>query len=199
MTREQTSAQARGGHKTPPTSAITAGHNIGAMPTRRPPHPEEAAMNGNGQADTAGDGIAFLDLLAAQMHARGWSAYITTPAGRLASLFVQHPHDHPECGDIIAALDAATGYWWYWFSWAERIAPAHAPAAAADAIIRALQRPTDEPPEPPPAASSQTAEPALRGPMIISSRALPNWQICARLPSQAQAPKGAPSRQGGCG
>ena len=34
-----------------------------------------------------GDGIAFLDELAAQLRARGWSAYITTPAGRLAFLF----------------------------------------------------------------------------------------------------------------
>jgi hypothetical protein len=68
-------------------------------------------------------------VLAAQMHARGWSAYITTPAGRLASLLVQDPQDRAECGDIIAARDATTGQWWYWFSWAERIAPAHVPAA----------------------------------------------------------------------
>lgn len=96
-------------------------------------------------------------MLAAELHARGWSAYLTTPAGRLASLFVQDPHDRPKCGDVIAALDAVTGHWWYWFSWAERIAPAHAPAEAADAIIRALQRPADEPEPPAPAASSQSA------------------------------------------
>ena len=116
-------------------------------------------MPGNGPAGPPGDGIACLDALAAQMHARGWSAYITTPAGRLASLFVQDPHDHPKCGDIIAALDGATGHWWYWFSWAERIAPAHAPAVAADAIIRALQRPADEPEPPGPAARSQPPGP----------------------------------------
>ena len=62
--------------------------------------PEQAAMRGNGHAGPAGDGIACLDVLAAQMHARGWSAYITTPAGRLASLFVQDPQDRAECGDI---------------------------------------------------------------------------------------------------
>jgi hypothetical protein len=99
----------------------------------------------------------LLEVLAAQMHARGWSAYITTPAGRVASLFVQDPHDHPRCGDIVAALDAATGHWWYWFSWAERIASAHAPATAADAIIRALQRPADEPELPGPAVTSRQA------------------------------------------
>jgi YbdK family carboxylate-amine ligase len=105
---------------------------------------------GYGHVGRARDGIACLDVLAAQMHARGWSAYITTPPGRLASLFVQDPHDPAECGDIVAARDATTGHWWYWFSWAERIAPAHTPAAAADAIIGAFQRPADDPPEPGP-------------------------------------------------
>jgi hypothetical protein len=89
--------------------------------------------------------MALLDALAAQMHARGWSAYITTPAGRLTSLFVQDPRDRPKCGDIIAALDATTGQWWYWFTWAERIAPVHAPTAAADAIIQTFEQPADEP------------------------------------------------------
>jgi len=107
--------------------------------------------------------IACLDVLAAQMHARGWSAYITTSAGRLASLFVQDPHDRPQCGDIIAARDATTGHWWYWFSWAERIAPAHAPAAAADVIISAIQRsPADAPEpgsEPRPGSPSRTFRP----------------------------------------
>jgi hypothetical protein len=94
----------------------------------------------------ARDGIACLDVLAAQMRARGWSAYISTPPGRLASLFVQDPHDRRQCGDVITARDTVTGHWWYWFSWAERIAPAHAPAAAADAIIGAFRRPPDDPP-----------------------------------------------------
>jgi hypothetical protein len=53
-------------------------------------------MHGNGPAGPPGDGIACLDALAAQMHARGWSAYITTPAGRLASLFVQDPQNRAE-------------------------------------------------------------------------------------------------------
>jgi hypothetical protein len=52
---------------------------------------------------------------------------------------VQDPQDRAECGDIIAARDATTGQWWYWFSWAERITPADVPAAAADAIISAFR------------------------------------------------------------
>jgi hypothetical protein len=114
-------------------------------------------MQGNGPAGQMGDGIACLDALAAQMHARGWSTYITTPAGRLASLFVQDPQDCAECGDIIAARDATTGQWWYWFSWAERIAPAHVPAAAADVIISAFRRPPDDPPKPGPEPSRHPA------------------------------------------
>ena len=113
-------------------------------PVGRPSHPAPGRRHDRQRPFRHGrDGMAFLDVLAAQMHARGWSAYITTPAGRLTSLFVQDPHDPPKCGDIIAALDAATGHWWYWFSWAERIGPIHAPAAAAEVIIRALQRPMD--------------------------------------------------------
>ena len=88
------------------------------------------------------DGIACLDVLAAHMHARGWTAYINAPAGRLACLFVHDPHDeHAHGSDIVAAPGGTNGDWWYWFSWAERIAPVHAPEAAADTVISALQQP----------------------------------------------------------
>jgi hypothetical protein len=132
--------------------------------------PEQAAMHGNGRADPAGEGIACLDALAAQMHARGWSAYITTPTARLASLFVQDPQDRAECGDIIAARDATTGQWWYWFSWAERITPAHVPAAAADAIISALRRPPDDSPE----AGRKPSRPPVRRHPSASPRPAPH-------------------------
>jgi hypothetical protein len=93
---------------------------------------------------TRHDGIAWLDVLAAQLHARGWTAYITMPTGRVAALSVQDPHDRAQWSDVIAAPGGATGDWWYWFSWAERIGPIHAPAAAAEVIIRTLQRPMDD-------------------------------------------------------
>ena len=118
---------------------------------RRPAHGEAtsvpsaraAGQPGTAHAGEAGDGLACLDVLAVHLRARGWTTYITTPAGRLASLTVQDPHDRTECGDILAVPDGTTGDWWYWFSWAERITPAHAPAAAADAIIAACRRPAD--------------------------------------------------------
>jgi hypothetical protein len=142
ITGATTSDHSRAQHRAPVLTCRPSRPALGRRPERQRP------------SRHGGDGIAFLDVLAAQLRARGWSAYITTPAGPVASLFVQDPHDHPKSGDIIAALDGATGHWWYWFSWAERIAPAHAPAAAADTIIRALQRPADEPESPGPAASS---------------------------------------------
>jgi hypothetical protein len=92
---------------------------------------------------TAEDRIACLEVLAAQLHARGWTAYLSTPAGRLARLFVQDPDDQAECGDVMAALDDLSGEWWYWFGWAERIAPVSTSALAADAVIQGLQRPAD--------------------------------------------------------
>ena len=98
-------------------------------------------MNGGKQA-TRGrttqvrDAMACLDALAAQMRARGWTAYLVTPSGRLASLVVLAPDDRTECGDIVAAPGGSAGDLWYWFSWGERIASAGTPAAAADAIIR---------------------------------------------------------------
>src|SRR5215467_8744500 len=118
---------------------------------RRPAHREAPSADkartvsrpGHARAGEAADPVARLDVLAAHLRTRGWTTYIHTPAGRLASLVVQDPHHRAECGDILAAPDATTGDWWYWFSWAERIAPVHPPAAAADAIIAACQRPAD--------------------------------------------------------
>ena len=107
-----------------------------------------AGRPGNGHAGEAGDAIACLDVLAAHLRARGWTTYINTPDGRLAFLFVQGSHHRAECGEIIAIADNATGDWWYWFSWAQRITPVHPPAAAADAIIAACQRPADGSPAP---------------------------------------------------
>ena len=123
---------------------------------RRPAHREATSADsaravgrpGNARAGEAGDAIACLDVLAAHLRARGWTTYINTPDGRLAFLFVQGSDHRAECGEIIAIADNATGDWWYWFSWAQRITPVHPPAAAADAIIAACQRPAEGSPAP---------------------------------------------------
>jgi hypothetical protein len=87
--------------------------------------------------------LACLDALAAELTIRGWIAYVTTPRGRPARLFVQNPHDPAICADVMAAAENGTADWWFWFSWAERIAPAGAPAAAAVVIVTELRRPAD--------------------------------------------------------
>jgi hypothetical protein len=99
---------------------------------------------GRGHPGQAEDAAALLDVLAAQLHARGWTGYMSTPAGRLACLSVPDPQGRTGGADVIAVPDGHTGHWWYWFSWAERIAPVDAPAEAADAIISACQRPADK-------------------------------------------------------
>ena len=58
---------------------------------------------------TRHDGIAYLDMLAVQLHARDWTAYISMPAGRVAALSVQDPHDRAQWSDVIAAPGGATG------------------------------------------------------------------------------------------
>jgi hypothetical protein len=99
------------------------------------PHPRGAP---------AGERLARLDALAAELTARGWTAYVTTPRGRPARLFVQNPHDPGMCADVLAAADSGTGDWWFWFGWAERIAPAGAPDTAAAVIVTELRRPVDD-------------------------------------------------------
>jgi len=47
------------------------------------------------------------------------------------------------CADVIAAAESATGDWWFWFGWAERIALVDTPGVAAAVIVTELQRPVD--------------------------------------------------------
>jgi hypothetical protein len=88
----------------------------------------------------AEDPEACLDVLAGALRARGWLAHLTTAPRRPPCVFVENPHDEAVTGRVLAVRDGGTGIWWYWFGWAERIAPAGAPAAAVTAITRALVR-----------------------------------------------------------
>jgi hypothetical protein len=87
--------------------------------------------------------IAYLDVLAGQVATYGWIAHVWTPPGMLPYLFVEVPRNLNTGGAIVAASDAATGECWFWFAWAERIAPAENPATAAYVIVRTLRRPSD--------------------------------------------------------
>jgi hypothetical protein len=95
------------------------------------------------QGGSAEERLARLDALAAELTALGWTAYVTAPQGRPARLFVQNPHDQEMCADIMTSAENGTGDWWFWFSWAERIAPADSPDAAAAVIVAELRRPVD--------------------------------------------------------
>lgn len=87
--------------------------------------------------------LARLDALATELTARGWTAFVVTPQGRIARLFVQNPHDRGVFADVMAAAEGATGDWWFWFGWAERIAPVGMPDTAAAVIVTELRRPVD--------------------------------------------------------
>jgi hypothetical protein len=115
-----------------------------AAPYLRPGGPAQAGQASSHPADAtlpADNQIACLDALAAEVIARGWAACITTPPGRPVRLFVQDPGDPAVFGYIAAAPDNTSSDWWYWFGWAERIAPAAIPATAAEVIASSLRRP----------------------------------------------------------
>jgi hypothetical protein len=99
------------------------------------------AARAGGQSGQTDRRIACLDALATELRSRGWAAFLAAPAGRVACLMVEDPREAAEPGSVVAATDVATGDWWYWFGWAERIGPASAPSQAAEAVIAAL-RPT---------------------------------------------------------
>ena len=87
--------------------------------------------------------IAHLDVLAGQVAIYGWTAHVRTPAGRLPHLFVQDPQNPNACGDIVAMPNSATGEWWFWFSYAQRIAPVETLAIATHTIIKTLRTGTE--------------------------------------------------------
>jgi hypothetical protein len=99
------------------------------------------------------DRLAFLDALAAELKARGWIAYIAATLWRAPRLFVQHPQQHSLTETVLAAPDDASGQWWYWFSHAERIAPADSTALAAEKVIQALSPGTGSTPADGPATA----------------------------------------------
>jgi hypothetical protein len=112
---------------------------------RRAELPQAAwfASHPAGAAGSAESQIACLDALAAELISRGWVARVTTPPGRPVRLLVEDPGDAAMFSYIAAARDDTRGDWWFWFGWAERIAPAATPGAAAEAIARELRRSAD--------------------------------------------------------
>ncbi len=80
--------------------------------------------------------IAYLESLGDELRGRGFAVRLTIPQGGPPSLHVVNPHASALTENILAETTAGT--WWFWWSWAERIAPADDPAEAADRVTRVL-------------------------------------------------------------
>ena len=80
----------------------------------------------------------YLDKLAEELGNRDLEAWLMTPPGRVPSLYVTNPGARALEENIYVA-QGKDGLWWYWYSWAERIAIADDLDTAASAIARVLR------------------------------------------------------------
>ncbi len=83
--------------------------------------------------------LGQLEALAADLKDRGFTTKIT-PYGRYPSVDVVNSAASRLSEQVYAAL-APDGAVWFWWSWAERIAPIGEPGAAAATIARVLAAP----------------------------------------------------------
>ncbi len=79
-----------------------------------------------------GNDTAALEKLAAELSARGYETRLTVPDGRPPGLSVINPAAPMLAETVMAYAE------WFWWPWADRIAPAADVATAADAIARVL-------------------------------------------------------------
>jgi hypothetical protein len=85
--------------------------------------------------------VTQLEALTAEVVAHGWKADLYMPAGRQPYLSVYDPADATAHGDVVAMPDSDSGHWWFWFTWAERIALVENLGVAAEIIVGALRQP----------------------------------------------------------
>jgi hypothetical protein len=81
--------------------------------------------------------LARLEGLAEELGRRGLIARLVAPAGRMPSLHVVNPVVGQLAEDVYVGR-SQDGRWWFWWPWAERIAPGDELANAAAAIARVL-------------------------------------------------------------
>src|ERR1019366_8994955 len=97
-------------------------------------------IEANRASDTAENGPGCLDRLeglAAALAAREFRTRRRSPGGRVPSLQVVNPAAAALAENVYAG-PARDGGWWFWWSWAERIAAADDLAGAALLISRVL-------------------------------------------------------------
>jgi hypothetical protein len=81
--------------------------------------------------------LARLEGLAAELADHGLRTRMVTPPGRLPSLHVVNPAATALAEDVYAGV-GRDGQWWFWWSWAERIAASEDLDGAASQIRRVL-------------------------------------------------------------
>jgi hypothetical protein len=104
---------------------------MGAPRARTLPRPEATA------AQACAD---QLDQLGPALTGHGLTASLVTPAGRVPSLRVVNPAAPALAEDVYAGC-GEDGSWWFWWSWAERIAAASDLDQAAARIAHVLAAP----------------------------------------------------------
>jgi hypothetical protein len=83
---------------------------------------------------------AYLDKLVEELTHRGLEAWLMAPPERMPTMYVVNPAARA-LEENVYAQRCGDGIWWFWWSWAERIAIADDLDAAATAIARVLSLP----------------------------------------------------------
>jgi hypothetical protein len=83
-----------------------------------------------------------LDALAAELDALGLQTRLMTPTGRVPSLHVVNPTMSRLAEDVYVGR-SQDGQWWFWWPWAERIAPGEETGTAATVIAKVLDANAD--------------------------------------------------------
>jgi hypothetical protein len=81
--------------------------------------------------------VSRLEGLAEVLSSHGLRTRLMAPSGRLPSLHVVNPSASALAEDVYAGL-GQDGLWWFWWSWAERIAAGEDLEGAAGLIERVL-------------------------------------------------------------
>ncbi len=79
----------------------------------------------------------YLEKLADELSHRGLEAWLMAPPGRVPSLYVVNPAARA-LEENVYVNRGKDGTYWYWWSWAERIAVADDLDLAATTIVRVL-------------------------------------------------------------
>jgi hypothetical protein len=98
---------------------------------------DEMRLEAAGVQSASVANLARLEDLAEVLISRGLRARLVTPPGRVPSLHVVNPAAGALAEDIYAGR-GQDGLWWFWWSWAERIAVSEDLEHAAAMIGRVL-------------------------------------------------------------